>query len=82
MRTTRETLRRTALQWAVKSPEGRVAWRHEECVYANFADVFASREEFHRCLARRRAGAYNYANPPGAPMTGSGEDHQVEEDGT
>ena len=82
MRPTRETLRRTALQWAVKTPEGRTAWRHEECVYANFADVFASREEFYRCLDRRRAGGGGYLKhkqSAGEPTMGNGRTPEGDE---
>ena len=66
MQSTREQLRRTAMR-AVRSLEGRTARRHAECVYMNFADVFNSREEFYRCLARKRAGGYMQHESAGEP---------------
>jgi hypothetical protein len=54
-----ESLRRTALSWALSRNEevrlpGRLDYRHLDVVYANFSDVFASRDEFDRLVARRQ----------------------------
>jgi len=54
-----ELFRRTALSLALSRNEkvrlpGRLDYQHLDSVYANFADVFASRDEFDRLVARRR----------------------------
>jgi hypothetical protein len=53
-----ESFRRTALSWALSHNEevrlpGRLDYQHLDAVYANFSDVFASREEFDRLVSQR-----------------------------
>ena len=49
-----DSLRRTALGWALNVPPGRSESKHHLVVWCNFADVFASRDDFERQVARRR----------------------------
>ena len=49
-----DSLRRTAIGWALSVPPGRTVAKHEMIVWCNFSDVFESREEFQRQIARRK----------------------------
>ena len=49
-----ESLRRTALSWALSPPPGRSDKHHDLVVWCNFSDVFRNRAEFERLVSRRR----------------------------
>ena len=54
-----ESLRRTALSWALSSndqvrPPGRPDAEHQMIVWCCFADVFTNREDFEKQIARRK----------------------------
>ena len=49
-----ESLRRTAIGWALNVPPNRSELKHHLIVWCNFADVFASRDDFERQVARRK----------------------------
>jgi len=49
-----DSLRRTAIGWALSPPPGRTEAKHQMIVWCNFSDVFESREEFERQIARRK----------------------------
>ena len=60
----KELLRTQALQWVCNTPHGRTMNRHIEVIWANFGDVFNSRDEFdiavNAKLARRKnAGTFS-----------------------
>jgi len=58
-----DRLRATALQWAMKPPRHRLAHVHRDTVFANFADVFKSREDFELRLVVKA----KKQPPPGEP---------------
>ena len=49
-----ESLRRTAIGWALNVPPGRTEFRHHLIVWCNFADVFNGRKDFEDQVARRK----------------------------
>ena len=49
-----ESLRRTAIGWAMCPPDGRSEQRHDWVVYSNFSDVFRDLDEFMQKVKRRR----------------------------
>ena len=49
-----KSLRRKAIGWALHVTPNRSALQHQMIVWCNFSDVFASRDEFERLVARRR----------------------------
>ena len=49
-----DSLRRTAIGWALSVPPGRTVAKHEMIVWCNFSDVFKNREEFEEQIARRK----------------------------
>jgi hypothetical protein len=49
-----DSLRRTAIGWALNVPPGRSELKHQMIVWCNFSDVFKNRIDFEDQVARRR----------------------------
>jgi hypothetical protein len=60
-------LRSTALGIALRNcPPNREPWRHEQIVYANFADALDGWADFARCVNRKLTGERQVNNPQGS----------------